>query len=60
MRLPLDSEILQSFTTTSEPESDNMDETVSALLQSREDAFSKALENINKAQKSQKEVMKVY
>ena len=53
MRLPIDSEIMQS--TVGEPEADHIDETVTALLQSREQAFAKAKENIDKAQKSQKE-----
>ena len=57
MRLLIDSEILQAYTitTTTEGESDNIDETITTLLQSREDVFLKAKENIIQAQKSQKE-----
>ena len=55
MRLPIDSEILGSQSKTSDPESDDIDETVATLLKSREGAFTKAKENIDKAQKSQKE-----
>lgn len=54
MRLLIDSEMLGSFTSTN-PESDDIDETVPALLKSREGAFAKAKENIDKAQKCQKE-----
>ena len=54
MRLPIDSEILQSPTTDDEQDS-NIDETVAKLLQSREEAFKTAKQNIDKAQKNQKE-----
>ena len=54
MRLPIDSEILESSQATTDPESD-IEETVAALLKSREGAFTKVKENIDKAQKSQKE-----
>ena len=55
MRLPIDSEMLESSQATTDPESDDIEETVAALLKSREGAFTKAKENIDKAQKSQKE-----
>ena len=55
MRLPIDSEILGSQSKTTDPESDDIDETVATLLKSREGAFTKAKENIDKAQKSQQE-----
>ena len=54
MRLPIDSEILQSPTSDDEQDS-NIDEMVTKLLTSREQAFEKAKQNIDKAQKNQKE-----
>lgn len=54
MRLPIDSEILQSPTSDDEQDS-NIDEMVTKLLKSREQAFEKAKQNIDKAQKNQKE-----
>jgi hypothetical protein len=55
MRLPVDSEILQSLNNDDEEES-NLDETVTKLLQSREEAFRNAKHNIDKGQKNQKEI----
>ena len=55
MRLPIDSEILQSATNDDDEEDSNIDEIVTKLLQSREEAFRKAKHNIDKAQKTQKE-----
>ena len=54
MRLPIDAEILpQSL--THDGEDNSFEETVGALLESRNQAFQKAQMNITKAQKQQKE-----
>ena len=55
MRLPIDAELQGSTTNAEVPQDDDIEQTVAALLKSREVAFEKAKENISKAQKAQKE-----
>lgn len=54
MRLPIDAEILPQ-SSTHDGEDNSLEETVGALLESRNQAFQKAQMNITKAQKQQKE-----